>query len=219
MLFTPWRNEETDLIGKYSSYEERYLTLQDLIQDQLSIYAVSNEELNNAQEQLNSAYDDDEDQFDLIAPVTQDAEYQDENEGAIDLHPDFNENYDLSQDIGIPSTLSNNEPLILNEIPDNEYRRMIQTLNKEQNEFFYHTLHLIKTSDKPFYSFLSGGAGVGKSHLTKPIYQAALKYYNTRAGDDFSQVRILLLAPTRKAAFIIQGTQYIALSQYLHVSH
>jgi hypothetical protein len=41
MLFTPWRNEETDLIGKYSSYEERYLTLQDLIQDQLSIYAVS----------------------------------------------------------------------------------------------------------------------------------------------------------------------------------
>jgi chromosomal replication initiation ATPase DnaA len=219
MLFTPWRNEETDLIGKYSSYEERYLTLQDLIQDQLSIYAVSNEELNNAQEQLNSAYDDDEDQFDLIAPVTQDAEYQDENEGAIDLHPDFNENYDLSQDIGIPSTLSNNEPLILNEIPDNEYRRMIQTLNKEQNEFFYHTLHLIKTSDKPFYSFLSGGAGVGKSHLTKSIYQAALKYYNTRAGDDFSQVRILLLAPTRKAAFIIQGTQYIALSQYLHVSH
>jgi DNA replication protein DnaC len=96
---------------------------------------------------------------------------------------------------------------------------MIQTLNKEQNEFFYHTLHLIKTSDKPFYSFLSGGAGVGKSHLTKSIYQAALKYYNTRAGDDFSQVRILLLAPTRKAAFIIQGTQYIALSQYLHVSH
>jgi hypothetical protein len=66
------------------------------------------EKLNNAQEQLNSAYDDDEDQFDLIAPVTQDAEYQDENEGAIDLHPDFNETYDLSQDIGIPSTLSNN---------------------------------------------------------------------------------------------------------------
>ncbi len=25
-------------------------------------------------------------------------------------------------------------------------------------------LHLIKTSHKPFYAFLSGGGGVGKSH-------------------------------------------------------
>jgi len=43
-------------------------------------------------------------------------------------------------------------------------------------------LHLIKTSEEPFYCFLSGGAGVGKSHVTKALYQAALKYYNTRRG-------------------------------------
>ena len=63
----------------------------------------------------------------------------------------------------------------------------------------------VKISDNPFYCFLSGGAGVGKSHLTKCLYQAALKYYNTRAGDDFHQVKILLLAPTAKAAFNIKG--------------
>ena len=28
---------------------------------------------------------------------------------------------------------------------DNEYRHMVQILNKEQKEFFYHVLHLIKT--------------------------------------------------------------------------
>ena len=78
-------------------------------------------------------------------------------------------------------------------------------LNKQQKEFFYHILHLIKTSNDPFYCFLSGGAGVGKSHLTKALYQAALKYYNTRAGDDFHQIMILLLAPTCKAAFNIKG--------------
>ncbi|XP_028412534.1 ATP-dependent DNA helicase PIF1-like [Dendronephthya gigantea] len=49
-----------------------------------------------------------------------------------------------------------------------------------------------------------GGAGVGKSHLTKCLYQAALKYYNTREGDDFHQVKILMLAPTGKAAFNIK---------------
>ena len=78
-------------------------------------------------------------------------------------------------------------------------------LSKEQKEFFYHVLHQIKTSENPFYCFLSGGAGVGKSHLTKALYQAALKYYNTRAGDDFHQVKVLLLAPTGKAAYTIKG--------------
>ena len=66
-------------------------------------------------------------------------------------------------------------------------------------------MHIVKTSDKPFYYFLSGGAGVGKSHLVKCLYQAALKYYNSRAGEDFNDVKILLLAPTGKAAFGIQG--------------
>ena len=75
---------------------------------------------------------------------------------------------------------------------DDVYRGMVQKLNREQKEFFYHVLHLVKTSDNPFYCFLSGGAGVGKSHLTKCLHQAALKYYNTRAGDDFHQVKILM---------------------------
>ena len=91
------------------------------------------------------------------------------------MHPDFNENYDLSEDIGIPSTLTSSEPLILNELQDQDYRQLVQTLNQKQKEFFYHILHLIKTSDKPFY-FLSGGARVGKFHLIKSLYQAALKY-------------------------------------------
>ncbi len=66
-------------------------------------------------------------------------------------------------------------------------------------------MRIIKTSDKPFYAFLSGGGGVGKSHLIKSIYQAALKYYDARAGDDFCSVHILLLAPTGKAAYLIKG--------------
>ena len=117
------------------------------------------------------------------------------------LHPDFNETYDLSDDIGIPSSISTTDQLILNEVPDEEYRDMVQMLNKEQKEFFYHILHLIKTPDNPFCNFLSGGAGVGQSHLTKALYQAALKFYNTREGEDFHHINVLLLAPTGKAAY------------------
>ena len=150
--------------------------------------------------------DDIDDQFDSIAPLTQNIEYQDEAEGFEDLHPDFNEKYDLPDDIGIPSSTTSSEPLILNELQDQEYRQLVQTLNQKQKEFFYHILHLVKTSDKPFYYFLSGGAGVGKSQLIKSLYQAALKYYNSKAGENFNEVKILLLASTGKAAFGIKGS-------------
>ena len=53
-----------------------------------------------------------------------------------------------------------------------------------------------------FIAFLaSGGGGVGKSHVTKALYQAAVKCLNTNAGDHFQQIRALILAPTGKAAF------------------
>ena len=117
----------------------------------------------------------------------------------------MNENYDLSSDLGIPSTSFNNEPLILNALPDDDYCQMVQTLNKDQKEFFYHILHQIKVSESPFYCVLSGGAGVGKSHLTKVLHQAALKFYNTKTGDDFHQIKVILSGPTGKAAYTIKG--------------
>ena len=204
MLFTVWRNEKTDLIGNCSSYQEYFFRVKDLIDNQMNQYAICSKDLNEIQDQLNNMENSD-DNYDSIVPATQNIEYQDESEGAQDLHPDFNENYDLSSDVGIPSTASNTEQLILNELQDHDYRNMTQMLNKEQKEFFYHILHLIKTTDQPFYCFLSGGAGVGKPHLTKTLYQAALKYYNTIAGDDFHQVKVLMLAPTGKAAYNIKG--------------
>ena len=201
MLFTPWRNEETDIIGVCSSYKERYILLSNVISKQMEQYAVCNQDFNEMEQEMTSV----EDSYDSIAPATQSVELQDEAEGSRDLHPDFNENYNFADDIGIPSIDSNSEPLILNELEDNEYRHLVQMLNKKQKEFFYHVLHLIKTTDEPFYCFLSGGAGVGKTHLTKALYQAALKYYNTRAGVDFTEIKVLLLAPTGKAAYNING--------------
>ena len=210
MLFTPWRNEQVDLMGNYSSFEEHYEARRDEISEQMQQYAVCSEDLNEIQHHLQEC---DDDAYDTIAPVTQDTERRDENEGNTDTNPDLNETYDTSEDLGIPSRLPNNEPLILNEMQDDEYRRLVQMLNKKQRKFFYHALHLMKISDNPFYAFLSGSGGVGKSHLIKSIYQAALKHYNKRAGEDFRRVQVLLLAPTGKAAYLIKGnTIHSALS-------
>ena len=200
MLFTPWRNEETDLLGSFPSYELQYKALAKMIDKQMKQYAVCNEDFTEIEHNIDTV----EESFYSIAPCTQNIEQQDTAEGNQDLHPDFNETYNLSDDLGIPSCAAT-EPLILNEMPDDEYRNMVKMLNKEQKEFFYHALHLTKTSDEPFYCFLSGGAGVGKSHVTKALYQAALKYYNRIAGDSFTEIRVLMLAPTGKAAYNIKG--------------
>ena len=119
MLFTPWRNEETDLLANSSSYKARFLLMKDAISEQMKEYAVCGSDMDKIQEHLNGSEDTgDHNQYDSIAPFTQDVEYQDEAVGDKDLHPDFNENYDLSDDVGIPSTVSSSEPLVLNEMQD-----------------------------------------------------------------------------------------------------
>ena len=77
-------------------------------------YAVCSEHLNEIQQNLQQH----DDLYDTIAPFTQNTERQDESEGNTDTHPDLNESYDLSEDLGIPSTLARNELLILNEMQD-----------------------------------------------------------------------------------------------------
>ena len=127
MLFTPWRDEETDLIGSCSSYQERYLLLAQHIKGQMKQYVVCYDDFNEIQQEMNGY---ESDAYDTIAPCTETAEQQDREEGDADLHPDFNEGYNLSDDLGIPSVHSN-EPLLLNELQDDEYRCMVQKLNKE----------------------------------------------------------------------------------------
>ena len=131
MLFTSWRYETTDLLRNYSSYQEHYLQVENRIDEQMKLYAMCSDDMNEIQNQLNDMEDNDE-HYDLIAPGTKNIELQDESEGTQDLHPDFNENYDLAGDLGIPSTASNTEQLILHEEQDDVYRRMVQKLNREQ---------------------------------------------------------------------------------------
>ncbi|XP_068731129.1 uncharacterized protein [Montipora capricornis] len=126
MLFTSWRNE-ADLIGSSSSYQEHYLLLKEQIDKQMLQYAICSEDLTEIELHLQNV-DYNEDQFNVIAPNTQNIELQDEAEGTEDLHPDFSENYDLSDDLGIPSAALNNEPLILTELPDDNYRQMVKVL-------------------------------------------------------------------------------------------
>ena len=61
----------------------------------------------------------------------------------IHTHPDLNETFDrLSDNLGIPSTQQNNEPLILNEMPDDEYRGLVYRCSPKSKESFSITLYI-----------------------------------------------------------------------------
>lgn len=83
MLFISWRNEQIDLLGNCSTFEERFSHLKDEISTQMSQYAIFGEKLDQIQENLNEI---NEEHFDTIAPNTQQTELQDETEGANELH-------------------------------------------------------------------------------------------------------------------------------------
>ena len=58
---------------------------------------------------------------------------------------------------------------------------------------------------KLFHIFLTGGAGVGKSHLIKTIFMSISKLLSFKGGDP-EKPRILILAPAGMAAINIDGT-------------
>ena len=57
---------------------------------------------------------------------------------------------------------------------DVDYYTLVCSLNEKQRKFFYHVLHSIKTKDEPLRLFLSRGAGVGKSTVTRALYEALI---------------------------------------------
>ena len=101
-------------------------------------YVVCHEYFSEMQREMNNV----EDTYDCIAPGTQSVEHQDQVEGSTDLYPDFNENYNMQDDIGIPSIDANMEPLVLNELQDYEHQCMVQIFNKGQKDFSFHVPHL-----------------------------------------------------------------------------
>lgn len=66
-------------------------------------------------------------------------------------------------------------------------------------------MHWLKTRISPLYVFLTGGAGVGKSVVTRALYQGLLKFYSHQLNESPDTIHVLLCAPTGKAAHNISG--------------
>ena len=202
MLFVPWRRE-ADIIGSFETYEECYTSLELTIKEKEAEYNYNSDAIDNAIESLEN-----QDQLpDDIAPNTEHRDQQDRKEkDKTETKNGPQELYDIGQDIGIAVNNVSTEELLKPRLPDQDYHLLVNNLNTKQKQFFYHVLHWCKTKSEPLYTFLTGGAGVGKSQVLKALYNALLRYYSTVPGNDPDDTHILLMAPTGKAAYGIKGT-------------
>ena len=201
MLYTSWRDETVDLIGTATSYKSKYFEIKDIVDEVRYQYEPCGDELDEAFENMGRE-NDLQQAWDEVAPLTEDQDAIDED---LQMDSGAAEPYDIGQDLGLPAQVMADSIQTITVMPDEEYRRQMRTLNRKQSEFVMDVLHHAKTSDEPICRFLSGGAGVGKTHVTTLLYQSLYRYLNKRPGIDPDKPCILMMAPTGKAAYLIRG--------------
>ena len=211
MLYTCWRDDNNDFITGFQTFEDSYMAKAKTIRANMSQYektdaAFYESILTNLEEAQTAS---------AIHPEAQHQELIDLEEGSArsvtldcfdpGVGSNEQEDYDLGDDLGISRRRVCSDVLPQREIDTEQYLKSVRNLNTEQKHFFYHILHKVKTKSLPFYTFLSGGAGCGKSVLIRALYQALLKYFNHARHEDPGTVKLLLCAPTGKAAHNIGG--------------
>ena len=209
VLFMPWRNEQKDLLGSFGTYRAHYNTMKESLEIKRNQYEHHTEELELARQMMEA----EEAEYDGLAPNAEQENREAEEEGVkesenfVYFSPDRvveHRHYDIGVELQSTCSVPRVETTSFM-LPDEEYLRLLRSLNLRQREFFNHIIHWIKCRDEPIHAFLSGGAGVGKSVVIRALYQSLYRMLNLREGENPDDIRVLLCAYMGTAAFNIGG--------------
>ena len=166
------------MLKNFNTYQDRFEHIKELVEENRKQYEHHSAVLDHALQEIER-----EENENIVAP---NAQYRDEQDkeigsnvselfGCFDPSKDKQHSkYDLMNDIGIYPRTNDDEELVVKRLKDNEFIKLVQSLNMEQKEFFYHVLNYVKIGKVPLRLFLSGGAGVGKSTVTNALYMKHL---------------------------------------------
>ena len=215
MLYFPWR-KESDLLGndgRYSSKLGDQFVKETVARNRLFLEPYC-EEVETAQELLSNTFDTDN-IFGIVDPCDD----QNSENGALmdDDLADSAYSQDPSHLTQESTTLQCTVPMVSYVQPtildSEELHSMIRSLNQQQRLAFDTVLtycrNVVKCpSDHNIIApqlFITGGAGAGKSHFIKTIYQMATQTFK-QVSKNPEKPSTLLLSPTGISAINIYGT-------------
>ena len=243
MLYYPWYNEDSDLLGGFTTYEEHYNNVLPIIITNENKYNAANVENINLDDVDNPQHG-----WDQLAPSNEHHRGQDNEEGQeeindmdqadIDAAAMINESDNSRNDNNNRNELSHRFEAAARkgEIPPEEYRRLMRGLNEKQKQIvMYHrqwcknSVLALKNGSKitPYHIFLSGSGGCGKSYVIKLIQSDTIKLFKLSGLFEPDDVIVLICGTTGVASFNVNGmTIHSALSlgakkfgEYQSLSH
>ncbi len=212
LLYHPWRNEEE--LKQKGSYKSLFLDLEQDLLSSINKFEPYTAEVDNTIE----TFDPEEMQpemWDQIAANIAGNLEQDKDDP--DNNVPYNQSAFADPDLLIeqPPAKSKKKTTTFSlgttvQRSDAEYYALVRSLNKEQRRHFdfvyeWCTQQRHGFNPPPFYHFVTGGGGVGKSHLIHTIYEGATRLLR-KAGQSPDCPTVLLCASTGKAASNINGT-------------
>ena len=198
-LFLPWR-DENELLANDGKYSSKFIEVENYIQPNMLKHQPFKE----------YDYEDLQDPDDAI--IDSDNETDDSDKDGDDEYQLYPGILDIPHDPYESAPVTNSSVSNITTIPDEEYYHMCSTLNKKQQILFNYIMRQVQDykndedglHSDPFYIFLSGGGGVGKSHLVKVIAEYVKRNLKFRK-QNLDQPSIMLTASTGKAASHIGG--------------
>ena len=194
VLFLPFRNEMKDIHG----------------QDVMELY----EKNKNQIERVRSQFEKHQEMVNAIQEIERNQEKETEDLGDDDdetfkddetTSPSDVENFIKETKAAAKKNLSNRHPV--ENISDDEYLIKINSLNSEQRRIFNDIVERFNdmTDCDPFYLYIGGEAGTGKSYLLRLLKQAANRIPKM-SGKELDKPQSLTIAPTGVAAYLIGGS-------------
>ena len=223
MLFMPWREEEVDLVDGHATFADSYSAHFSTIEPVQQVFAKNGRAVDSAIDQLENLPDI-ESCWDSLAPGTLAEEAECEAEGveqvtdydAVELLAPGPQAWKERQPVSERFRTEENSSVMSNE----EYYGAVRNLTSKQLEAVMFNRRYLKryisyinrglAEPEPYFVFLSGCGGVGKSHVIRLIYTDCVKLLrhcrrNGVESYEAGDVIALLTAPTGTAAFNIGG--------------
>jgi DNA replication protein DnaC len=223
MLFMPWRSEDVELIAGFATFADSYNAHLESIEPVQQIFASNSRAVDNAVDLMQNLADV-ESAWDSVAPGARAEAAECDAEGTEQVT-----DYDAIEVLAPgQQTWNERQPLserfrtedISNVMSNEDYCRAVRSLTSMQLEAVMFNRRWIKRfvasvnrglpEPEPYFVFLSGPGGVGKSHVIRLIHTDCIKLlrHSRRNGTEYydaDDVMVLLTAPTGTAAFNISG--------------